>query len=1120
MKEKFVSMAMLTLLLVSAINFAAISFVAWADGPEGGSVDWWLMFRHDENHTGYSASNVSTPIVSYKNLTTSGKVRSSPAVVNDVVFVGALDGYVYRWDVATWTKKNSTKFGPIFSSPAVVDGVVYIGSNDSYVYALNAVDLAMIRNFTTGGAVRSSPVVVEGIVYAGSFDGYFYAWNISTGSELWKFWTASPIESSPAVSGDTIVFGTNDGRIYALERISGRIRWYHETNGAVISSPAVEGDIVFVGSNDTNVYALDATTGTPKWNYSTGGNVTSSPAVAHGMVFVGSDNGYVYALDITTGWSIKNYTTGGPVSSSPTVTADGMVFVGSDDKKIYAFNASTGEQIWNNGTEGPVYSSPAIAKGMVFVGSDDHKVYVFVGNRPPVANFTHYPEKPIVTQQVTFDGSQSSEPDNATGDYIEKYEWDFGDDTPKDYGITVNHTYYMARTYNVTLTVTDKRRASDKAWQLITIYEAWPMFRHDPTHAGYSTSFAPIKNDTLWSPLQVGPSVISEAWMYPSPAVVEDVIFMSSPNSTGSEVYALYTNGTIKWKTVPASGYRIYSSPASADGLVYVGCENGYVYALYATNGSIKWSSPVSLGNPIYSSPTISGNEIFVGSQEKYIYALDKDTGTKLKTSPWLGGVIESSPAIAYGMVFVGLFNGSVYALNETNLQVIWNYPTGGAIRSSPAVAYDTVFIGSQDDNLYALKATTNKPAGEKKWNYTTYGDVDSSPAIAYGMVFVGSTDGNVYAFNATTSTAQLIWNKTMGSIGWSSPAIAEEKVFIGSKDWKVYALSIAENGSEVWSYKTNGPVESSPAILNDTLYVGSQDGYLYAFHSEVHDVAVLSVIPKSTTVFQNETVNIDVTLMNEGTFNETDINVTVYYDSNFLNSSFINIPRQKPGTISFSWNTSDITPANYTISANATLTLTSDEDPLDNNFTDGIVWVKAREVHDVAVTNVTTSKTGCKPPPTVCQNYTAKINVLVENQGDFSETFNVTAYASTLLNTYTIGTQTVTLSTKQNTTLTFTWDTHGYAKGDYTIWARADQVSGEANTTDNTYTDGVITVTMQGDINADKIVNTVDIVRVALAFGAVPANPNWDPNANINGDEVINIVDIAIVALHFGETG
>jgi hypothetical protein len=175
---------------------------------------------------------------------------------------------------------------------------------------------------------------------------------------------------------------------------------------------------------------------------------------------------------------------------------------------------------------------------------------------------------------------------------------------------------------------------------------------------------------------------------------------------------------------------------------------------------------------------------------------------------------------------------------------------------------------------------------------------------------------------------------------------------------------------------------------------------------------------------------------------------------------------------------------------------------------------------HDVAVTNVTTSKTGCKPLPTVCQNCTAKINVTVKNEGDFVESFfDVFVYVSDLLNTYTIGSKTISLNPSESTVLTFTWDTNGYAKGDYTVWAQADPVTGETNTTNNTFTDGTITIVMQGDINNDKIVDIFDIVRVAVAFGAIPSDPNWDPNADINDDGIIDIFDIVAVALNFGAT-
>jgi parallel beta-helix repeat protein len=117
------------------------------------------------------------------------------------------------------------------------------------------------------------------------------------------------------------------------------------------------------------------------------------------------------------------------------------------------------------------------------------------------------------------------------------------------------------------------------------------------------------------------------------------------------------------------------------------------------------------------------------------------------------------------------------------------------------------------------------------------------------------------------------------------------------------------------------------------------------------------------------------------------------------------------------------------------------------------------------------------------------------------------------------IGTQTVTLESGASTTLTFTWNTTGFAKGNYTIWAYASPVPGEIDTSDNTFVDGWVVVAMVGDINADGIVDIFDCVRIALAFSATSHDPNWDPNADIDNSNLIDIFDLVIVAIHFGET-
>jgi hypothetical protein len=55
------------------------------------------------------------------------------------------------------------------------------------------------------------------------------------------------------------------------------------------------------------------------------------------------------------------------------------------------------------------------------------------------------------------------------------------------------------------------------------------------------------------------------------------------------------------------------------------------------------------------------------------------------------------------------------------------------------------------------------------------------------------------------------------------------------------------------------------------------------------------------------------------------------------------------------------------------------------------------------------------------------------------------------------------------------------------------------------------------GDVNGDGLVDIVDIVIVALAFGSEPGDPNWNPFADRTLDGIIDIVDIVTVAIYFG---
>jgi hypothetical protein len=143
-------------------------------------------------------------------------------------------------------------------------------------------------------------------------------------------------------------------------------------------------------------------------------------------------------------------------------------------------------------------------------------------------------------------------------------------------------------------------------------------------------------------------------------------------------------------------------------------------------------------------------------------------------------------------------------------------------------------------------------------------------------------------------------------------------------------------------------------------------------------------------------------------------------------------------------------------------------------------------------------------------------INVTVVNQGALTETFNVTLYA----NETEIGKLTdIVLPSGNSTTLTFVWSTTGFAKGPYTMSAVASTVEGETDIVDNTFADGVVTVTIQGDVDGDGDIDAFDLADLSNAYGSTPEMINWNATCDIDGDELVDVFDLFRLGKNYGET-
>nr|WP_320162781.1 PQQ-binding-like beta-propeller repeat protein [uncultured Methanoregula sp.] len=275
------------------------------------------------------------------------------------------------------------------------------------------------------------------------------------------------------------------------------------------------------------------------------------------------------------------------------------------------------------------------------------------------------------------------------------------------------------------------------------------------------------------------------------------------------------------------TGKGVFSSPAIADGVVYIGSDDKNMYAINLSTGQLKWGFPT--GDAVASSPFIADNVVYIGSYDGNVYALDANSGHekwRFSTRSTPGkNIIQSKAAVANGVVYIGNIgssDGSFYAIDAgTGLQK-WKFTTNEGFVSAPQVVNNVVYVGSYDHNVYAINAET----GQKIWNFTTGDAVSSSPAVANGIVYIGSLDHKLHAINA--DNGHEVWNFPTGDWVLSSPAVANGVVYVGSNDHNLYAID-ATNGRKLWQYTTMGNVWSSPTVVNNVVYVGSEDHNLYA---------------------------------------------------------------------------------------------------------------------------------------------------------------------------------------------------------------------------------------------------------------------------------------------------
>ena len=293
----------------------------------------------------------------------------------------------------------------------------------------------------------------------------------------------------------------------------------------------------------------------------------------------------------------------------------------------------------------------------------------------------------------------------------------------------------------------------------------------------------------------------------------------------------------------------VSASPVAAGRQLFIGAENGNLYALDLQSRQLQWLFHARAG--IASTPAVADGVIVFLARDGNLHALDAASGAPVWTfhtqgeavfaahgmyglplepepvpDPW--DLYLSSPLIHDGKVYVGSSDQRVYALDLRSGKLAWVFKTGGMVHSSPALSGSNIVIGSWDGAVYALDAAS----GAEKWRYQTQTEqkhsimfgIQASPSVDGETVYVGSRDGYFYALDAANGKRKWRYD-AKGSWVVGTAAIDQENVYIGTSDSGLLLALDKRSGAEKYRYATKVWAFASPVRAGDALFGASMKG-------------------------------------------------------------------------------------------------------------------------------------------------------------------------------------------------------------------------------------------------------------------------------------------------------
>ncbi len=345
----------------------------------------------------------------------------------------------------------------------------------------------------------------------------------------------------------------------------------------------------------------------------------------------------------------------------------------------------------------------------------------------------------------------------------------------------------------------------------------WPMFRGDRPQTGVAAG-------SLTVPLKLNWTFNATEAITSSPVVQAGRVYVGSDDGN---LYAVnQADGTLVWKF--ATEDSIEAPPMILDGVVYIGSSDYRFYAIDALSGKEKWRFEADekiLGGANWVDGPGGDKRIVFGCYDNILYCLNAADGSvawKYETENYING----TPAVEAGRIVFGGCDSFLHVVNAADGTVNKHIALGEEcyVAGSVGMAGGRVYLGHYGNAFVCIELAS----GETNWTYPSPRfPFFSAPSIGDDRVYFGGRDKQVHCVNR--ATGEGIWTFPTTRQVDSSPVLCDGKIVIGSGDGRLFVLDSA-TGSELWSYDLGKSIVSSPAVVDGLILIGCNDGGLYAF--------------------------------------------------------------------------------------------------------------------------------------------------------------------------------------------------------------------------------------------------------------------------------------------------